>query len=243
MNLSSSFKHKLSVSKAHIKANEIKEEEDEEISKEPKERKPSIRKVRTRRINSKPNLNKQTAKTETDEEDSENDDSTSHLMNRPRVDRFLSIVEIPPEVVWLTQQKFANNMANKWNDNSIEEADENEPDSNQENETKIEQQAKPNDTAKSKAPKTKCQLDTNKKKHSIFNNNNNMNLFGTDQIFGTGLSQTAKAQIIKDIIRNYDIDRFMNQLRAKEVVQIKLNKKLFSIFISMYILCYMKYSV
>ena len=223
MNLSSSFKHKLSVSRAHIDQNDIKEEEEEdgdvECNQVPKERrKSSIRKQRTRRLNSKSNLAKSAAKAETDEDETDNDDSP-HLMNRPRVDRFLSIVEIPPEVIWLTQQKFANSMANKWNDNSIEEADEN----GQENETKIESVAKTTDTTvKPNKPKTKSQP-ANNKKHSIFNNSN-LKFFGAD---GTGLTQATKALIIKDIIRNYDIGHFMNELRAKDVVQIKLNKKLF----------------
>lgn len=111
------------------------------------------------------------------------------------------------------------------NNNSIDEEDENEQDPSAVNQTKTrESDSKQPENAKSKDLKTKKKQQTKNKSSSV-SFNSQMKLFGLQGV-GSGLSQTAKAQIIKDIIRNYDIDMFIDQLRAKDVVQIQLNRKL-----------------
>lgn len=212
MNLSSSFKTKLNVSKAHIIANEIKEEDetaDEEqinITQPARERRTSSFKHtgRKRSINSKTKKQQQQANAEADLDES----SCSEPLNRPRVDRFLSIVEIPPEIIWLTQQAFAKNNAKN---ESINEEEEEEP--------KLEEnKTKPTTTTaimnRNKKPKIKKKQQ--KRKESF-------NIFKFD--YGSSLTQQAKANIIKEIIKNYDLDLFMNELRSRDVVQINLNKK------------------
>lgn len=204
MNLSSSFKTKLNVSKAHIIANEIKEEDESaeeqiNIIQPVRERCTSSIKntERKRSINSK--IKKQQQVNETDLDES----SCSEPLNRPRVDRFLSIVEIPPEIIWLTQQAFAKNNAKN------ESIDEEEEPKLEENKTKPTTLI----TNKNKKPKIKKKQ---KRKESF-------NIFKFD--YGSSLTQQAKANIIKEIIKNYDLDLFMNELRSRDVVQINLNKK------------------
>jgi hypothetical protein len=206
MNLSSSFKTKLNVSKAHIIANEIKEEDESaeeqiNIIQPARERRTSSIKntERKRSINSK--IKKQQQVNEADLDES----SCSEPLNRPRVDRFLSIVEIPPEIIWLTQQAFAKNNAKN---ESIDEEEEEEPKLD-ENKTKPTTLI----TNKKKKPKIKKKQ---KRKESF-------NIFKFD--YGSSLTQQAKANIIKEIIKNYDLDLFMNELRSRDVVQINLNKK------------------
>ena len=207
MNLSSSFKTKLNVSKAHIIANEIKEEDESaeeqiNIIQPVRERRTSSIKnsERKRSINSK--IKKQQQINETDLDES----SCSEPLNRPRVDRFLSIVEIPPEIIWLTQQAFAKNNAKN---ESIDEEEEEEP--------KLEEnKTKPTTLIanKNKKPKTKKKQKKRKESFNIFK-----------FVYGSSLTQQAKANIIKEIIKNYDLDLFMNELRSRDVVQINLNKK------------------
>ncbi len=42
---------------------------------------------------------------------------------------------------------------------------------------------------------------------------------------GSGLSPNCKAQIIRDIIRNFNLAKYLNDFKAKDVAILKLNKK------------------
>ena len=217
MNLSSSFKTKLNVSKAHIIANEIKEEDESESESPPvdltqpvvreRRRTSSLKNLnnseRRRSSNSKSILKKQQLINETDLDESS---CSSEPQNRPRVDRFLSIVEIPPEIIWLTQQTFAKNNASNKNE-SIEEEEEEEDEEVTEQKVEL--------SKKSKLKRKKKKKIISKRKESLFNKYGDVST----------LSQQAKANIIKEIIKNYDLDLFINETRSKDVVQIHLNKK------------------
>ena len=149
---------------------------------------------------------------ENEEEENEDDlvSSSFNNPNKPRVDRFLSIVEIPPEIVWLTQQKFAKqfqDMMEEIDENNLEKETKEPSKEEQEKESKKVDSVKPKKTTKQKKKKT--------------NEKTNKNNFAL-----SGLTQEMKAQIIKDIIRNYDIELFIKEARARDVIQIEIKKKL-----------------
>lgn len=208
MNLSTSFKIKLKESKANI--TDIKEEDESDEVLAPTQRKSSTKYIR-RRNSSKTKQQIKLVESENELDDDLNSSSESPSINRrPRVDRFLSIVEIPPEVVWLSQQKFAKQFSMP----DIEETAIDETKA-----TEAEPEVKKLEQILKKKTNKKVKKIDNKGKNSSRSNLN-----------GSTLSQETKARIIKDIIRNYDIDYFMDELRAKDIVQIQLNKKLFSNF-------------
>lgn len=97
-----------------------------------------------------------------------------------RVERFLSIVELPPEIL-LLQQKFA-----------------------------LEQEKK----AKKKGSKEKSEM-------AEKNKNNNIRHYHD----GSGLSQGARADIIKEIIKNFDMESYVNNFIEKNVIEVKLSQE------------------
>lgn len=206
MNLSSTFKLKYKENKEHII--QIKEEEDEVVSNEPVQpiqRRASNRYVRSRN-NSKANVKKPNENEDKDEEDGRSSSSSITNPNMPRVDRFLSIVEIPPEILWLTQQKFAQKFQNmpEVDETKLDEVDE---------EKLVESNVESTKKGKKHAKKTnKLKTDKNKAGSRSFRD-------------GSTLTQEVKAQIIKDIIRNYDLDLYIKEAKARDVVQIEYKKK------------------
>lgn len=114
------------------------------------------------------------AKTSSNETDPELD------LIKNRVERFLSIVELPPEVL-LLQQKYA-----------------------------IQQETQ----TKKKSYKDKKENKEKNKNKSIRNYHD-----------GSGLCQSVRADIIKEIIKNFDMEKYINDFYEKNAIKVNLSKE------------------
>ncbi|CAF0922859.1 unnamed protein product [Brachionus calyciflorus] len=108
----------------------------------------------------------------------EDDDEIDKL--KPRVERFLSIAEIPPDILLLQQ--------------------------------KLEIQARKN---------SKTNKEDLKKSNKI-NNKSNKNIHHYHN--GSSLSRAERAKIIKDIIKNFDLEKYISDFNEKDVIEVKLDK-------------------
>ena len=108
----------------------------------------------------------------------DNDNELDLIKNR--VERFLSIVELPPEVMQL-QEKFA------------------------------------------------LQLEKNKKRKNpkVYKDNKEWNKNRTFRNYhdGSGLSQEFRANIIREIISNFNLESYINKFLEKNIIQVKLSKE------------------
>ncbi len=135
-----------------------------------------------------------------DEEDDEDDIMEEAPIMR-RVERFLSIVDLPQDVIYATQQVFAQRHS------IIAEEDENEEEEGE--------------TAQV-ANKAVAVKGANKSRNvESFQKSNKFSYFQE----GYGLSQDQKAKIISDIIKNFNMERYLEEFRERDTALIKLKKK------------------
>lgn len=204
------------------------------------------------KLKPKPNLIKKSAvkfepkKIVNDEDDDViNEDEDIYLKAKPRVERFLSIVEIPQEILYYTQQKFGG----------LAELGEENEDTDQENQSDEKKDAPKKDginrmeniaeedsdldenqveeKAIEKIPvSTKLPEIVNKNNKTLCDKKSKKKTVETVKFYynGSTLSQQAKAQIIKNIIDNYDLDKYLNEFKSKYYVDIIFDKKYFILF-------------
>ncbi len=135
-----------------------------------------------------------------DDEDDEDDIMEEAPIMR-RVERFLSIVDLPQDVIYATQQVFAQRHS------IIAEEDENEEEEGE--------------TAQV-ANKAVAVKGANKSRNvESFQKSNKFSYFQE----GYGLSQDQKAKIISDIIKNFNMERYLEEFRERDTALIKLKKK------------------
>lgn len=118
-----------------------------------------------------------------------------------RVQRFLSIVDIPPEEVTFAAQNYdkviARHRAASETQKIIEDED------------------------------TLHSADARGRKVSLFKGQQQKSGLSRPgaAAYKIGLSQEAKSRIIKEIIANYDQERFLDQFRSTSIAEVKLEKK------------------
>ncbi len=168
---------------------------------------PKNTKLKAARSRSSPretiNINKNV---ENNDNDIINEEEDAQFIGRPRVERFLSIFEVPPEVLLYQQQ-----IQQKYGGQSeMEETNKNKVDID----SKIRKTSKNLVNLKLGAAKKKPEsTDKNKNMPSKFYRN------------GNGLPQQVRAEIIRSIIKNFNLDKYINQFKTEYVVEIELDKK------------------
>lgn len=143
-------------------------------------------------------------------EDCQSDEDDSVF--KPRVERFLSIVELPPEVLLYAQQKFQINASNIGIVEPLSKKDLKTKKQSTLSLSKVTETKKvivKQDTSNSSTPREK------QKHHQKIRYYHD----------GSGLSQTARANIIKDIIKNFDLNKYLNDFKSSHIVELKLDKK------------------
>jgi hypothetical protein len=156
------------------------------------------------------------------EESTSDDDYGDMIGFAPRVERFLSIVEIPPEILMYTQQ-LANQQTKKAADRPKNEAVEQSATTDTNNNTTKQKSSrfpnlKPpygrvNNAKKAKAKTAPNKADEDKEMIRHYRN-------------GAGLSQAAKREIIRDIIRNFDMKKYLSEFKESSVVEITYDRRL-----------------
>jgi hypothetical protein len=178
-----------------------------------------------------------------------NEDEEEELRMKPRVERFLSVVELSPEVMWLQQQKLqqlllAKSRANGDEDDSEKEEEE-EKEKGKENDEEdtsnkssydeksaskplLKRQATHASSAPGCVSKTKTATFTELTKLSGSKAAPKANSFGArwryPRMNTSSLSQATKADIIRNIIRNLNVENYLSEFRSSEVVEMKLDK-------------------
>jgi hypothetical protein len=143
-------------------------------------------------------------KHDTDENETNDDiEEAEEHIGKPRVERFLSICEIPPEIL-MYQQEMQRKFGGGAGGGGQERRNENE------------------------APK-KIFSKKNKfaAKKNDFEKIDKTKSFSTK--FGNGLSQQVRAEIIRNIIKNFNLENYINQFKSDYVIEIELDKKYFKI--------------
>lgn len=147
------------------------------------------------------------SETEASGTDDLTDEEEERLRMRQRISRFLSVCDLPDEVVAMTQQSFEQRIQTQ---ETIEEEDEEATglDATKTGEMEAEK--------KDRNPKLKG---LSSRQHS-FMNSNKFSYYER----GYGLSQEEKTRIITEIIRDFDLERYVDEFKEKEVLSIKLKK-------------------
>lgn len=135
------------------------------------------------------------------------DEEEEMLRMRQRISRFLSVCDLPDEVVAMTQQSFEQRIHTQ---ETIEEEDE------EATELDVTKTGKMDTERKGRNPKLKG---SPSRQHS-FMNSNKFSYYER----GYGLSQEEKTRIITDIIRDFDLERYVDEFKEKQVLSIKLKK-------------------
>ena len=157
---------------------------------------------------------------------SENDDDIydeEEIYVRPRVERFLSVYELPPEVLLFTQQNYPRIGSEKTKDKSIIDVDQSSSSGSRVfNKPKSPELVKNihNLDLKPKKSITEVSVITNAYKLSLPNVKKVKTYHN-----GTGLSQTVKAEIIRNIIKNLDVDKYVKDFKAENATVIKVRSK------------------
>jgi len=162
--------------------------------------------IQKRKTNTNAKEIQNTLKRSNSEEKTTNDDieEDEEPTNKPRVERFLSICEIPPEILLYQQE-----MQRKFG----------ATDDNAGCGLFGQKSKKENGTPKlGLIPKR--QFPTKK---NDFERIDKTKSFSTK--FGNGLSQQVRAEIIRNIIKNFNLENYINQFKSDYVIEIELDKK------------------
>jgi hypothetical protein len=140
----------------------------------------------------------------TDDDNETNDDieEAEEPVGKPRVERFLSICEIPPEILMYQQE-----MQRKFGGGGG-----------------VGQERRTDNDAPKKIPGKKNRFAAKK---NDFEKIDKTKSFSTK--FGNGLSQQVRAEIIRNIIRNFNLENYINQFKSDYVIEIELDKKYFEV--------------
>jgi hypothetical protein len=178
-----------------------------------------------------------------EEDDIINEDEDNYFKAKPRVERFLSIVEIPQEILYYTQQKFGglSEMGGIGEENedldTEKENDEKKVSPKKDNLNRMENIAEEDsDIDENQVEEKPIEKLTISTKLPEINKRNRKTLsekkpkkkpVETIKFYynGSTLSQQAKAQIIKNIIDNYDLDKYLNEFKSNFYVDIIFDKK------------------
>jgi hypothetical protein len=155
---------------------------------------------------------------------SEDDDDYGEITSfAPRIERFLSIVELPPEILMYTQQLAQQRSKEAADRTKNETAEQNGP---SEATKDAKKQTKPRfpvlkppygrvDPAKKKKANQKTATSKADEDKEMIRHYRN----------GAGLSQAAKREIIRDIIRNFDMKKYLSEFKESSVVEITYDKR------------------
>ena len=162
--------------------------------------------IQKRKSNSSPRQTQNTLNQNSKEKDNTTNDDIDEdeeCTSKPRMERFLSICEIPPEILLYQQE-----MQRKFG------AGGGEANGSPEKNSKINNVLAKNVFGqKKKFPIKKNDFERIDKTKS----------FSTK--FGNGLSQQVRAEIIKNIIKNFNLENYINQFKSNFVIEIELDKK------------------
>jgi hypothetical protein len=143
------------------------------------------------------------------------EEEEEEIKRKARIERFLSICEIPQSVLNYTQQKFlqiselnANN-SKKLSLNGKQQGMSSKSEKGKETEKKNKSESEKGVEKKSKSP-----LSWFNQKHRVRYYHN-----------GSSLPQQHKKEIIFDIISNYDPENYLKEFKSSLVIEIKLDKK------------------
>jgi hypothetical protein len=163
-------------------------------------------------------------KKKSDDEDIEDEEFSS----KPRVERFLSICEIPPEILMYTQQIYGSQFQDQNHDEQHKEEssqDNKAQDSSNNNNIKDEKNAFLVNKRNSKLLSERIKLNNKKKMKKSTSSNDLKGEKIKHYHNGSGLSQKVRKEIIKSIIKSYDIEKYIRNFNSNYVIEVELNKK------------------
>jgi hypothetical protein len=144
------------------------------------------------------------------------EEEEEEMKRKARIERFLSICDIPQSVLYYTQQKFqqiselnAKNSKQKLTPSNKQQAVSSKQQKNHESKNKNKAVFEKGRGKKSKSPM------------SWLNQNSQVRYYHN----GSSLPQQHKKEIIFDIISNYDPENYLQEFKNSLVIEIKLDKK------------------
>ncbi len=166
-------------------------------------------------------LKVESSKKSNNDSNDDDDDEEDKIM-APRIERFLSIVEIPPEILLYTQQ-----LAHQQREAKAAQEDKmakKKQKNDQQNKVGVGKKVQQNAKKKDDSHPTNDDLINETRKGS-----NKCVMFDRNSIRhyhnGSGLTQAAKREIIKSIIKNFDMNKYLQEFKESQIVEVKLDRK------------------
>lgn len=127
------------------------------------------------------------------------------LFLAPRVERFLSVVEIPAEILMYMQMAEANAAAQR----------------RAEAEKKAQAEAAAANSGRHGAFGKRFAAHNHRAKPKVIDNDKDL----IRRLQGSGLNQAAKREIIRDIIKHFDMKKYLNDFKERNIIEINFDNR------------------